>query len=163
MLYLCVSSPMQHHYGLGFSPLGSSLKYRLSCAVLQKHLNLRWQECVQLISSTVAPSSGFLLHNTEHHRKSRANTLKHNRYRLRGAVPVCPVHCHYLLWCCESHPLLCSYTDTGCGDYTLYIINTLTGETCTHTAAHKHTPAYFDLFLTIYLILVLVIFFPRLS
>lgn len=139
-----MSSPTTKH-GLG-SPLSAPrFKYRLSCAVLQKHLNLRWQECVQLISSTVAPSSGFLLHNTERHRKSRANTLKHNRSRLRGAVPVCPVHCHYLLQCCcESHPLLCCYSDnvlSGCrGLRTLYIINTLIREKHTHAASSQlHT------------------------
>lgn len=42
----------------GSSLLVSSLTYRLSRAALQKHLNLRWHKCVQLISSTVAPSSG---------------------------------------------------------------------------------------------------------
>lgn len=81
----------------GLFPLVSPLKYRLSCAALQKHLNLRWQECVQLISSTVAPSSGFLLHNTWNHRKIQTNTRKHNT-PYRGAVPVCPVHCHNLFW-----------------------------------------------------------------
>lgn len=75
-------------------------KYRLSCAVLQKHLNLRWQECVQLISSTVAPSSGFLSFflflfffcSTTQSTTGRAgaNTLKHNRSRLRGGCPGLP-------------------------------------------------------------------------
>lgn len=61
---------------------GLLLKYRLSCALLQKHLNLRWQECVQLISSTVAPSSGFLLHHNTQHCRKRAgpeHTLKRNQ------------------------------------------------------------------------------------
>ena len=94
-LSLCESS---HRWAwTGLLPPSSLLDYRLSCAVLQKHLNLRWQECVRLISSTVAPSSGSLLHNTQLHRKSWADTLKHNRCRLRGAVPVCPAHCHNLL------------------------------------------------------------------
>lgn len=83
----------------GSSLLVSSLTYRLSRAALQKHLNLRWHKCVQLISSTVAPSSGsfflsilsisfLLLHNTAHHRKSaqaRARTV---------SVPLCPAHRH---------------------------------------------------------------------
>lgn len=141
-LYLCGSGPTTKHW-TGLFPVGFSLEYRLSCAVLQKHLNLRWQECVQLISSTVAPSSGFLLHNTGHHRKSRANTLKHNRYRLRGAVPACPANCHYLLYCCESHPLLCTalcsqqslhtmldYKHTHRQDVYIYIL------THSHTCVH---------------------------
>lgn len=118
MLYLGGTGPTTKHW-TGLFPVGSSLEYRLSCAVLQKHLNLRWQECVGLISSTVAPSSGLLLHNTEHHRKSWANTLKHNRYRVRGAVPVCPANCHYLLYCCESHPLLHTALCSQCSLHTM--------------------------------------------
>lgn len=45
-----------------FPPVSS---YRSGSVALQKHLNLRWQECVQLISSTVAPSSVSVLPNAE--------------------------------------------------------------------------------------------------
>lgn len=131
-LFISVRAVPLPSMGSGLFPPHSSLKYRLSCAELQKHLNLRWQECVQLISSTVAPSSGFLLHNTEHHRKSQSNTLKHNRHRLRGAVPICPAHCHDLLSCYESHPLfhkLLIYT----------ISQTLVGNVVSrHTHTHRH-------------------------
>lgn len=63
-----------------FPPVSS---YRSGSVALQKHLNLRWQECVQLISSTVAPSSGSVLPTQQHHRRTRH----------RGAVPVRPVSC----------------------------------------------------------------------
>lgn len=109
MFSLCGCSPTTKH-GPGLFPLVPSLTYWLSCAALQKHLNLRWQKCVQLISSTVAPSSGFLLHNTGHHRKSRVHTGTQSLYSLGGAVPVRPVLCHCLLWCCESHLTVCAHT-----------------------------------------------------
>lgn len=57
--------------------------------------------------------------------------------RVRGAVPLCPVHCHNVLCCCESHPLLCSYTDnvlSDCRLQVLYIINTLIREICAASA-----------------------------
>lgn len=109
MFSLCGCSPTTKH-GPGLFPLVPSLTYRLSCAALQKHLNLRWQKCVQLISSTVAPSSGFLLHNTGHHRKSRVHTGTQLLSSLGGAVPVCPVLCHCLLWCCKSHLTVYAHT-----------------------------------------------------
>lgn len=114
-------------------------------------MNLRWQKCVQLISSTVAPSSGFLLPNTEHHRKSQANTLKHNR--CTGAKRGCPgLPCSLSQFVVESHPVFCSYTDnvlSDCRLQVLYIINTLIGEIC--AASANMLLDIFDLFLTFHL------------
>lgn len=146
-LNACFIREQSHHWAqTGPFALGTSLKYRLSCAVLQKHLNLRWQECVQLISSTVAPSSGFLVHNTEHHRKSEANTLKHNRCGRRGGCRTPLVHCPNVLLCCESHLPQCDLRVQKTHFYnttrTLYYKHTHRRETLHFSASHRCTHAH---------------------